>query len=334
MSNYWFISMRYRHSSKLALFTAVLAFVVIVLGAYTRLTNAGLSCPDWPHCYGYMTAPHTPQQIAQAAQQYPLVPVNIKKAWTEMTHRYAAGTEGMLILILAFSLLMRKAAGAKAIFTALALMSLLCVQVMLGRLTVTAQLEPVIVLGHLLTGVTILALLWWTYLDLHLRDDIFIQSGRSSLTPWLLWIGLFIVMAQIALGGWVSTHQAGLACIDFPYCKGRLLPDLQWEHLNTDLISIHMLHRFGAGITAIYLSFLSLFLLTQRAFRQIGVMILALTALQLMLGVLNIVWLRPLGIALTHQATAILLLLTLIAALVKASCALRGSRYGSNNWLA
>lgn len=328
MTRYWFISSKYRSSSKLALVTFGLAFIVILLGAYTRLTDAGLSCPDWPNCYGYLTAPHTTSQLQGAAAKYPMAPVDVKKAWTEMTHRYFAGTEGILILILSFSFLFtRKAKNLKSTVIGLSLIGLLCIQVMLGMLTVTEKLKPVIVLSHLLTGLSILSVLWWAYLDLHVRDDSFIPKSSPRIIPWL-WIGLLIVAAQITLGGWVSTHYAGLACIDFPYCNGQIIPNMQWNNLNGDLITIHMLHRFGAMATAVYLGFMGLCLLINQSFRPIATLILALVGLQITLGILNIVWLRPVWIALTHQTVAIFLLLTMITALVKAYYESRDTRYG------
>lgn len=329
MTHYWFISTKFRHSSKFALFTFLLALAVIILGAYTRLTDAGLSCPDWPNCYGFLTAPHTPAQLQDAALKYPHVPVDIKKAWTEMTHRYFAGTLGILILILAGSILFsRKAKSFKATFIAIALVALLGVQVALGMLTVTEKLKPVIVLAHLMTGLSILGLLWWSYLDLHLKDDSFMKKSTTSATPWL-WIGFVIVVTQIMLGGWVSTHYAGLACIDFPYCNGTLLPAMKWHLWHSDLTTIHMLHRIGAFITAFYLALLSLLLLNNPAFKSIALLILSLIALQLMLGILNIIWLRPVSIALIHHTVAILLLMTLITAMVKNSF-IRDKRHG--NW--
>lgn len=328
MTRYWFVSTKYRRNSKLALMTFILAFVVILLGAYTRLTDAGLSCPDWPNCYGYITAPYTSAQLQDAAQKFPALPVNIKKAWTEMTHRYFAGTEGILILILAFSfLLTRKAKDFRATLIGLLLIGLLCLQVTLGMLTVTEKLKPVIVLSHLLTGLSILSVLWWAYLDLHLKHDFFIKKADAWIVPWL-WLALVIVAMQITLGGWVSSHYAGLACIDLPYCNGSLLPNIQWDNLNTDLISIHMLHRIGAMITASYLVLLSIFLLFNESFRSMAILVLALIALQVILGILNIVWLRPVWIALFHHGVAIILLLTIITSLVKASF-MTDKRHGS-----
>lgn len=329
MASYWFISTKYRRHSKLALFTFMLAFVVILLGAYTRLTDAGLSCPDWPHCFGFITAPHTFDQLSEAAKRYPSVHVDIKKAWTEMTHRYFAGTEGLLIFFLCVSMLMhRQMKDKKTVMIAVMLIALVGVQVILGMLTVTEKLKPVIVLGHLVTGLTLLCTLWWTYLDLHLQDDHFGQSTRVNL--FWCWLALVIVAGQIILGGWVSTHYADLACIDFPYCNGQLLPALHLRDIHNDLVTIHMLHRIGAIITALYLGIFSLILLTKPSFRPNAVLILALVALQITLGILNIVWLRPVSIALLHHTVAILLLLAVLTILIKASL-IAVNRHGS--WL-
>lgn len=307
----------------------MLAFVVILLGAYTRLTDAGLSCPDWPHCFGFITAPHTFDQLSEAAKRYPSITVDVKKAWTEMTHRYFAGTEGILILFLSLSMLMhRSARDKKAVIIAIALIVLLGTQVLLGMLTVTEKLKPVIVLAHLVNGLTLLCILWWTYLELHLRDDALAKSNYIMLR-WF-WFAVLVMAGQIILGGWVSTHYADLACIDFPYCNGQLLPTLKLHDLHNDLVTIHMLHRIGAIITAVYLGIFSWFLLTKPAFKSNAVLILTLLALQITLGILNIVWLRPVWIALLHHTIAITLLLAVLTTLIKASLITR-NRHGS--WL-
>lgn len=325
MTQYWFIG-NPRHGSKLVLFVCTLAFIVILLGAYTRLTDAGLSCPDWPNCFGYLTAPHTSEQLQGAAQRYPSLIVNIKKAWTEMTHRYFAGTEGLLIILVVGAMLStKKTRNVKSIFIALILLSLLASQVLLGMLTVTAKLKPAIVESHLVTGISILCMLWWVYLESALHHTP-VRKSSFDLLP-ALWAGLLIVGAQISLGGWVSTHYAGLACIDFPYCNGQILPTLQWENLNTDLITIHMLHRIGAVITAAYFLFLACYLFRNNHYKAFSILFVLLISLQLTLGVLNIIWLRPVTIALMHHATAILILLTTLTALVKAHIESRENRY-------
>jgi cytochrome c oxidase assembly protein subunit 15 len=328
VAQYWFLSTKYRQNTKFALITFIIAFAVIVLGAYTRLTDAGLSCPDWPNCYGYKTAPHTAEQLQAAAKNYPGTPVNVKGAWTEMTHRYAAGTEGILILVLACSMLMSRYKGAKSSYLAVSLIVLLAIQVTLGMLTVTEKLKPMIVLAHLLTGLSILCALWWTYLDLQIHRDAFsIKRLRPNLLIWF-WVATIIVFAQITLGGWVSTHYAGLACVDFPYCNGKILPALKFDQINSDLITIHMLHRIGAIITAIYLGLFALGLLMMKSFRIVGGLILIFIALQLTLGIMTLVYLRPVWIALLHQSVAIFLLLTVIYALIKAYIESMDTSYG------
>lgn len=299
--------------SRLALLAFALAFVVILLGAYTRLTNAGLSCPDWPRCYGYLTPPSTSDQVLEASKAYPQVPVDKARAWTEMRHRYLAGLEGILILtLIALSWRWRKNLPPLAFNLSQSLIVVMLGQVLLGMLTVTALLKPVVVLGHLLFGFSVMSILWLIYLTTKKPHP---TQSPNRLKPWVS-LGLFILVLQITLGGWVSTHSAGLACIDFPYCNGTLLPALQWKALHSDLITIHMLHRLGAALTFIYLGLLSLGLILQKNSRRFGWLLLSLLNLQIILGILNIVWLRPVQVALPHHAVAALLLLTLLATLV------------------
>ena len=309
-----------QNSTKLAFFTALLAFVVIMIGAFTRLTDAGLSCPDWPHCYGFITAPHTVSQLADAAQKYPLLPVDINKAWTEMTHRYFAGTEALLILALIVGMLKtRRPTDRKTYFITAALGCLLFIQVTLGMLTVTEKLRPVIVLSHLLTGLSILSVLWWAQLDLRFRDKLFPRRQLSTHRLIWFWLALAVIATQITLGGWVSTHYAGLACVDFPYCNGKVLPNLHLQQFNTDLITIHMLHRIGAAITALYLSVFAFLIFRIPSLRFLAASILILLSAQVTLGILNIIWLRPVWLALIHHGVGVVLLLTIITTLVKAN---------------
>jgi heme a synthase len=328
LKRYWFISSKGQQIPWLALTTFVLAFVVILLGAYTRLTDAGLSCPDWPHCYGFLTAPYKPQQVLEASKIYPSMPIDSKKAWTEMIHRYFAGTVGILVLMLSGSLLFnKKLPAALSKLIAFALVGLIAIQVLLGMLTVTIKLKPIIVTAHLATGLSLLTMLWWLCLLLSRRKATPFNNDYRLL-PWL-WLGLLIIIGQILLGGWVSSHYAGLACIDFPYCNGQLFPNLKLTAINSDLITIHMLHRLGALSTAIYVSVLAIYLLlTKPSYRTLACILLLLLCLQISLGILNIYWLRPVWLALSHLAVGIGLLLTLVFALVKAYFGTQGLSYG------
>jgi cytochrome c oxidase assembly protein subunit 15 len=308
--------------SQLAMITFLLAMIVILLGAYTRLTDSGLSCPDWPHCYGYLTAPHTDSQLQAAAKSYPAFPVNTTKAWTEMTHRYFAGLEGLLIITLAVSFLItRKIKDNKSLFIGIGLLGLLGMQVLLGMWTVTEKLRPIIVLLHLLTGLSLLSILWIAYLELTTKQLIVARASSKKLSPWL-YCGALILVIQITLGGLVSSHYAGLACIDFPYCNGKLFPALDFNHFHSNLVTIHMQHRIGAFVTATYLCVLSFFLFKHPHLRALASLLLVLIGAQITLGILNILWLRPVFIALAHHAIAILLLLTMLKIIHQSS--LRG----------
>jgi heme a synthase len=302
-----------RSYSRLVFVAFALAFIVIILGAYTRLTNAGLSCPDWPRCYGYITPPATTDQLQAASKAYPQVPVDSTKAWTEMRHRYLAGMEGLLILSIVITSWVKRRHLQRSVFLlSQSLIAIMIGQVALGMLTVTELLKPVVVLGHLLFGFSVMSILWVMWLMMK-------KPFSSSPHPLRCWtvLGLIILILQITLGGWISTHSAGLACVDFPYCMGKLVPPMQWNALNTDLITIHMLHRIGALITFIYIGLLSIALILNKALRGYGILLLGLLLLQITLGILNIIWLRPVDIALPHHAVAALLLLTSLAIVVR-----------------
>lgn len=302
-----------RFYSRLVFLAFTLAFVVIILGAYTRLTNAGLSCPDWPRCYGHLTPPATADQLQEANKTYPQSPVDNAKAWTEMRHRYLAGLEGLLTLTIAVVSWAKRRHLQRSVFIfSQSLIAIMAGQVMLGMLTVTELLKPAVVLGHLFFGFTVMGILWVMWL---LMKKPF-SSTSNSLRGWAV-LGLIILILQITLGGWVSTHYAGLACVDFPYCLGKLVPQLQLNAFNTDLITMHMVHRIGALISFIYIGLFSKALLTKISMRGYGILLFSLLLIQVILGILNILWLRPIGIALSHHAIAALLLLTILAIVIR-----------------
>lgn len=307
----------------------LLAFVVVALGAYVRLSDAGLGCPDWPGCYGHLLGvPDTHEEKAQAALTFPQQPVDSAKAWKEMAHRYLASTLGLFILALfALSLGLRLR---RAWHTTLLL--LVIAQGLLGMLTVTLNLKPLVVTAHLLGGMTTLALLvGLNYLQKndhsHLRSqytDVSLASKTVSV------VALLLVLLQIALGGWVSSNYAALACQDFPTCQGQWLPMHDVEqaftlhrHLGytstetllplTALQTIHQVHRLGALILSVFVVILAVMLAPHAGWRHWSRGLWFLLLLQLSLGVANVLASLPLPLAVAHNVGAALLLSLLVS---------------------
>lgn len=310
----------------LVLCGVVLTFLVIVVGAYVRLEDAGLGCPDWPGCYGQMIGvPDEAHEVARAEQAFPGKPVDPGRAWKEMFHRYLAGMLGLLILAIAAIAWRRRGGSGRTPWLASALLLLVALQATLGMWTVTMLLQPAIVTLHLLGGMAILALLLW----LALRE-INPQPAPAArpLRPWAA-AGLALLVAQIALGGWVSTNYAALACADFPTCHGEWLPTMDFEnafHVLRELgvtaagtplsyealTAIHWSHRLGALVTLVYIGFLALWALRIPQLRTIGAALLALLLAQAGLGIANVLLRLPLVLAAAHNAGAALLLAALV----------------------
>ncbi len=309
----------------IALIATVFALGVVLLGAYTRLTDAGLGCPDWPGCYSQMTVPETPQAIKKADQAFPGTPVQETKAWTEMVHRYAAGTLGILILALfLIGIAKRKLTDYQPLLVPSLLVLLVIFQALLGMWTVTEKLLPLVVMGHLLGGFTILALLW--LLALRLGNCSFIQNigQHSKLRKWTL-LGLLILIIQIILGGWTSTNYAALACPGFPLCFSNHA--MTWDFaaafsmltpvghmVKAGLATIQMMHRFWGLFTFAYLLFLGICFIAHkgRDSKILGIVLVILLLAQVSLGIANVVDLLPLKIAVAHNGVAALLLLTMV----------------------
>jgi cytochrome c oxidase assembly protein subunit 15 len=306
----------------------LLAFCVILLGAYTRLADAGLGCPDWPGCYGQFTAPSNSQEISAANSAFPSLPVDTSKARTEMTHRYFAETLGSLIVIFAFVAYLKRKTLHLPLWLPPTLVVLVLAQGMLGMWTVTMKLLPLVVLSHLLGGFCTLSLLMlcWLYLRGKPYPTFTVPSSLSTLAG--LTLGMLII--QIALGGWTSANYAALICPDFPRCQGQWWPPLSLRAFNffgatmdeplgfmnsIDKTTIHVMHRIGALITLALGTSLTFLLIKQAqpALKHLALSLGILLFIQVSLGICNIVLHLPLAIAVAHNGVAALLLLTLIA---------------------
>ncbi|MEO1582009.1 MAG: COX15/CtaA family protein [Pseudomonadota bacterium] len=304
-----------------------LALGVVVLGAWVRLTDAGLGCPDWPGCYGTLTVPTEAEELAYASEAYPERPVETQKAWNEMIHRYFAGTLGLLVFaIVFFAWRARRQDPDQPVVLPSILGGLITFQALLGMWTVTLLLKPVIVMMHLLGGMATLGLLFWLSLRAWRRGE-----RRSVSLASLALVGLCVVYGQIALGGWTSTNYAALACPDWPTCQGEWWPEADfkegfvlWRGTGIDYeggvldgearTAIHLVHRIGAIVVTLLLS-----LLLWRALRSerstvrvAGLAVSFALLLQISIGLGIIELSLPLWLATAHNGGGALLLLSLL----------------------
>lgn len=367
----------HRHFHRIAWLAVVLALGVIVFGAFVRLSNAGLSCPDWPTCYGRATWPQAVSEAASHAASE-IRPFETHKAWREQVHRHAAATLGLLVLILSLMAARRRKYGIAQVLIASAFVAagiplymqghiaaalvsagigelilliaalrwsnddlaraaaftlmLIVFQALLGKWTVTMLLKPIIVMGHLLGGMTMLAMLSW--MAWRATDRPIRIAGATAMRWWL--IGAVIVVGvQIALGGWVSANYAALACgNDFPTCVGQWVPPTDfregfvlWRGVGVDYeggvldgasrIAIQLAHRVMAIVVFAYLIALAVKLIRTPGLWLTGVILVALTLAQVGLGIANVKMGLPLAVATLHNAGAALLLLLLVSLLAR-----------------
>lgn len=309
----------------LAALATVLALVVVLLGAYTRLTHAGLGCPDWPGCYGFIGVPQTDAQLAHAERHFPEAPVEAQKGWNEMVHRYFAGALGLVILGLAVHALVRRGRDGQPLRLPLVLLGVVITQAAFGMWTVTLKLWPQVVTAHLLGGFTTLALLFLLSLRLSgALPALGLPAGLRRLAA----AALALVIGQIALGGWVSSNYAAVACVDLPTCHGQWWPAMDFangfhltQHIGPNYLggqldsdartAIHMTHRLGALVVTLTLLALAWRLRGEGLGRLAG-LLLAVLALQVGLGISNVLFHLPLPVAVAHNGGGALLLLTLV----------------------
>lgn len=369
----------YRHFHRIAWLAVLLAACVIVFGAFVRLSNAGLSCPDWPTCYGRASWPtHADQVVDHAATA--IRPVMPEKAWREQFHRMIAGLLGVLVLTLALLATRKRqqgwmhiigaavavalaiplymhgahaAASALAVFGEILLLhgvlrwsnvdlarvstltlAVIIFQALLGMWTVTWLLKPIVVMGHLLGGLTTFSLLTW--MAWRATGIPIMSADARRLRVWL-WIGLVLLALQIALGGWTSANYAALACgADFPTCAGAWLPATDfheafvlWRGIGVDYeggildnaarVAIQLTHRAVAVLVVLYVLALAIRLLRIPGLRGWGGVLGGLVCVQFALGMGNVLLGLPLHVAVLHNAGATLLLFVLVTLLARIS---------------
>ncbi|MGF1745014.1 COX15/CtaA family protein [Vibrio minamisatsumaniensis] len=310
--------------------TILLTLTVIVLGAYTRLSDAGLGCPDWPGCYGKITVPSDALAVNEANRQFPERALEADKAWIEMIHRYFAGSLGMLIFVVVAWCIKKNIT---SMGLPLLISATVIFQALLGMWTVTLKLMPVVVMAHLMGGFTLLSLLCLLYCRLSNIQSRFGEPVYSSkLKAWALF-GAVVVIGQILLGGWTSSNYAALVCTQLPICEGNWTNYLDFKRAfdfaqsgydNYEFgvleyparLTIHVMHRFGAIVASVTVLMVvyQLWKLDRAPHKKLSAMIATVLFIQVGLGISNVVFQLPIFIAVLHNLMAAMLLVSLVVA--------------------
>jgi cytochrome c oxidase assembly protein subunit 15 len=328
-----------RRLQALTLVTLFLTFDLVLFGAFTRLTDSGLGCPDWPGCYGEASPVGAHVEISRAQAEMPTGPVTHGKAWVEMIHRYLATGVGVLITTLAAATWLQRRRGTPVSpWWPIITLGWVCLQGAFGALTVTMKLFPAIVTLHLLGGIVLLALLCAQAVAYRRAQRLHAPVPVAPSVRALLLAGYVLLWVQIALGGWVSTNYAVLACSEFPACQGSWWPAMDFrqgfelwrelgktsggEHISfAALTAIHYAHRLGAYVVLAVLALLAWRLHQGRVLRRQARWIAGLALWQLATGLANVVLGWPLVAAVSHTGGAA----ALIVVLTWASCESAGA---------
>mgnify|MGYP000014654446 CR=1 FL=1 len=307
----------------------LLVLVVILMGGWTRINDAGLSCPDWPGCFGQLTVPDTQQELASAADNFPTVAVEQGKSWLEMIHRYLAGCLGLLILAMAVIAVKQRKHKDYPVKLSITLLMLVVFQALLGMWTVTLKLLPIIVTAHLFGGLLTMVLL--IIVRRRINQGVKTKYNWSNYSKALA-IGLFLLVAQILLGGWTSSNYAGWGCSDWLGCNPTVEIDYNYvdafkvtfdssvSHQGGTLQlaergAIQIVHRIGAAVVLLY--FAGLLVFCRKTENSNSLLLLtSLFAAQVVVGLLNIAFAIPTILAMLHHilAVAILIMTTVMLA--------------------
>jgi cytochrome c oxidase assembly protein subunit 15 len=319
---------------RLALFSTLFSFFMILIASYSHMSDAGLGCPDWPGCYGRLFAPTTAQEMNEARQLLPREPDEEAKEWKATLHRYVSGTLGLLMFRLVYlGWQLKKRYRRQQVVIPAMVFLLVFSQTVLGALTVKLQFKPLVVMSHLVTGLTIVGLLWWVAL----REQRFwkpINAGPDILGDLRprAFLGLLLVAGQILLGGWTSANYASLACPDFPLCRGAWWPPMdivegfaRWRDLGlayeggmlslAGSTAVHMAHRLGAVVTLLYIGWLGLHTMRigyESKLCRYGFLVLVVVVGEVVVGVTHVLLHLPVALGVVHSGLGALLLLSLI----------------------
>ncbi len=320
---------------RLIAFTLALTLGIVMLGAYVRLSDAGLGCPDWPGCYGKLSPLHAQEEIAKAVAEQggEHGPVSMGKAWREMVHRYFAKALGLLVIAIAVVGWRRRHVLGQSPALPVALVGVVILQGIFGMWTVTLLLKPAIVTGHLVGGLLTFSMLLWLWLR-QLRQPRHVDAEPVAALAGPALGAVVLVSAQIFLGGWTSTNYAALACTDLPKCHGLWWPEMNFrdafhfvrelgktgdgENLPMQaLVAIHLMHRIGAVLVALYVGWLGWRAARTEGLRGLGGALLAMLTLQWLLGLSNVYFSLPIWVAVLHNGGAAVLLALSVALLYR-----------------